>query len=197
MGLRIEDGTGQGYTVAVNALNQLKVVASDITQLDSRSISGHGYNVNTGVITLTSAAESGILYVQNTGTEYLVIDSMLISVGDSNAGAAVDVIVRNYRNPDAGTLISGGSAVSAVNRNFGSSLPATITAKIGTTGSTITSGTVVSARLVHDSTQTDATIGWILPAGTAFATSIQPPAGNTSMQVFITASMYFINEDEV
>ena len=69
----IRDGKGLGFLAQVTSRNKLAVdsVSTDIAVDENKR--GNSYNINTGVITLTDAADTPVLYVKNNEDEDLVI----------------------------------------------------------------------------------------------------------------------------
>lgn len=144
------------------------------------------YNINTGLITLTTAGESGILYFKNNESTDFDIDQVVVILGPSTGGSATDTTrVRIYKNPTTGTLISGASAVDInSNRDFGSSdtLASSLAYK-GAEGNTITDGSSHVESLVSPGNRVVFNISEVLRKGNSIAISLEPNDSNTSMKV--------------
>ena len=69
----IMDGTGKGYQAQVDEKNRLRVLAVGKTIAEDAAKAGDSYNINTGTITLTSASESGVLYLKNNGDNDVIV----------------------------------------------------------------------------------------------------------------------------
>ena len=192
MSISIIDGTGSGKLTGVTSDNRIKAIAVSYTGLEAGALGFNGYYIDTGVITLTSANESAILYVKNNHTTLLLqLSTILYSFGNSNANG--DIIVKSYINSTGGTIISAGSAPAVSNRNFGSTVPAQVTSFVGGEAKTITGGTLGLSR-IYATPRTDlVTPGVILPVGTNITTTITPPTSNTSIKVGIAYVVQFID----
>lgn len=179
----IESGTGNGKSVAVTEDNYLRV-SSRVLSIEQHTIlDGNAYNINTGDITLTSANESALLYLKNTGTQDWGNLGAIFLLGNSNVSGE-DWVVKTYRNPTAGTLISSGTALEAFNRNFGSAKTLTGTVLSGLEGRTITAsdGVAIQTRSPTNGRLVIA-VGVLIPPGASVALSVEPPTGNTSVVV--------------
>lgn len=185
MGFHIEDGTGSGKAAKVNTDNQLEVRSVTQSSFERATSGGNSFNINTGLITLTSAGESGILYVKNTSsTKNIRVDGVVVILGPSTGGATTDTThIRFYKNPTTGTLISGASAVSdESNRNFGSGITLEADSYKGAEGNTITDGTTHIQSLVSPGNRVFFSIDEVLQPGNSTAVSYEPPDSNTSMK---------------
>lgn len=184
------DGTGSGYTAKVDSENRVRTLAVTVSSCDDATDKGNSYNINTGLVTLTSAAESGILYIKNGEDKHLHLSSVVVILGPSTGGSATDTTrIRFYRNPTTGTLISNATAVADNgNRNFGSSNELTDTlAYAGATGNTVTDGEVIIESLVSPGNRISFDIDMVLPKGKSIAISLEPNDSNTSMKTMVAA----------
>ena len=67
----IEDGTGNGYKAKVDSQNRLRTLAiSEGFNVDAAS-NGENFNINTGVMNLTSANESAVAYFKNKSNRWV------------------------------------------------------------------------------------------------------------------------------
>ena len=187
----IEDGA-TGKTAKVNSDNTLAVHSITISEAEHASDLGQSYNVNSGLITLTSAAESGVLYFKSNENVNVHIDSIIIILGPSTGGSATDTTqVRLYSNPTTGTLISGATDADTVeNRNIGASSTLDALAYKGATGNTITDGTILLESLVSPGSRAVFNIDITVPKGKAIAISYEPNDSNTSMKVMAAFSCH-------
>ena len=157
--------------------------ASEQSTLDSKA-----YNINSGLITLTTAGESGLIYYKHNESDEFDITSIVVIMGPSTGGSTSDTThVRIYKNPSTGTLISGATAVDInSNRHFSSSdtLSSSLAYK-GATGSTITDGSTHIESLVNPGSRVSFPISETLSKGNSIAVSLEPNDSNTSMKVMI------------
>lgn len=179
-----------GDKAVVNALGRLLVDSVSKTIVENAAKNGDSYTINTGTINLTSSSESAVLYLKNNGTNDLEIVNINFLLGNSTGGTG-DLEVKVYRNPTAGTIVSGATAVDIIeNKNAGSSNTLTVDCYKGAEGNTITDGSdwyyfllPGAARSYVISTDTI-----VIPKGSSVGVSITPQTSNTSMntQVFLS-----------
>jgi hypothetical protein len=181
----IRDGKGQGYLAAVDDSNRLRVAGTSETSEKTANRLGNAYNINTGVITLTDAADTPILYLKNNEEKDLLIEAIAVGFGPSTGGSSTEERqITIVRNPTTGTIISGATAVDInSNRNYGSANSLTVDAYKGATGNTMTNGDD-HILLYNTGTRLFATISETLPKGTTIGIKVEPPASNTSMKVY-------------
>jgi hypothetical protein len=198
MGLYIEDGQGSGVTAGVTSTHRLRTTTVSFTALQSQAILGYSYNINTGVIALSSSLESGVCYVKNTSAvNNLHLNGLNLSLGNSVSGSG-DVVVRFYQNPTAGTMLSYMQPVTASsNRKFSvlTTVPATMYK--GGDGTTATGGTYISTYVFQTGNNHFMQPDFVITPGTSVAFTVQPKSGNTMMLVAATIDLFLANEDVV
>lgn len=134
----IQDGTGTGSKVKIDAGNRMKVHA--ITEDESlHSIeAGDAYNINTGMISVTGDAT--LVYIKNNEVQPLLVESIAMGSfeGITHSDDPYLVIVRN---PTGGDLITDATSVSMnQNRDFGTSKTLLADTYKGKVGGTMTGG---------------------------------------------------------
>lgn len=178
----------RGTTVKVDKNERFHTFAVVRTVSEQATQDSIAYNLNSGLVTLTTAGESGIIYFKNNESESFDISSIVVIMGPSTGGSATDTTrVRVYKNPTTGTLISGATAVDInSNRDFGTSdtLSSSLVYK-GATGNTITDGSVHIDSLVSPGTRASFAISEVLRKGNSLAVSLEPNDSNTSMKVMV------------
>ena len=174
-----------GKTARVNLDNTLATHSINITEAEHASDLGQSYNVNSGLITLTSAAESGILYFKSNEDVNIHVDSLVIILGPSTGGVTTDTTrIRIYSNPTTGTLISNAvNADTVQNRNVGATSALAADTYKGATGNTITDGDIMLESLVSPGSRAVFAIDFTIPKGKSIALSYEPNDSNTSMKV--------------
>jgi hypothetical protein len=181
-----------GNSAKVDDSRRLHVDAITFQRSEQESELGNAYNINTGVINLTSANKSAVLYVKNMEDYDLLVSNIFYLLGNSNS--AGDVLIDVLRNPTTGTIVSGASAaeMAGVNRNFGSSRTLSdSTMYKGAEANTFTDGTKVVESIVQDGNRWFLSIGdIIIPKGSSIGFNITPPASNTSMDIEVALSCY-------
>lgn len=194
----IEDGTGRGYKAKVDDNKRLHVDSSGRTQDQQAALLSDSYNINTGAITLTSDGESAVFYMKYTGDNPLVIKEILGIIGTTTGGSG-DGEIKIIKNPSAGTIVSGASAVTTnSNRDFGSANQLDGVVYKGAEGNTLTDGSVF-ADSIRSSFGTvitfDASI-IVLRKGNSIGVKFTPPAGNTSQTIKIAVTC-FVEDSEL
>lgn len=203
MAFRITDGKGRGNEVAVDNRQRLLVAALIETESNFYTLEGLKFNINTGNITLTSAAKTSVLYLKNNDDRDLYVDSLIYNIGNSTNGAGqfyVDII----RNPTAGDIITNANDVdigttSNANLNFGSSNTLDADIYKGATGETVLSGGGEILKTINknpaDRIIIDPAGGFILPKGSTFGINYTPPVGNTTQIVEFAINVHVRGED--
>lgn len=184
--MQIDDGTGTGFKARVDSLNRIHTFSIVRTEETDAAASARSYVIETGLITLTSANKSAVMYLKNTELLRLFIDGFIIYTGLSTGGTIDDSsIVEILKNPTAGTIVSGAVDVDIEsNRNFSSTAPLNADAFKGAEADTFTDGnTHLVGGFSPDTDQLKS--GIILSNGNSFGVNVTPPAANTSMVISI------------
>ena len=198
----LESGTGNGRSAAVTAENRLECASKTTGILDYRLIQGNAFNFNPSTITLTTGNESALWYLKSNATAIagvgtnLLIPAVVVMIGDAAGTLSTEWRIKAYRNPTAGTLVDSGTAGSPLNRNFASNREFDGTTLYGAEGSTITAseGVVFETLLPQGSSgRFVIPVSLFLQQGNSVAFSIEPPTGNTSVDIQIAASFYMID----
>lgn len=196
--ITIKDGS-TGNVSKVDLNRRLHTAAVTESQSDHACDTGieQKYNINTGDITLTSAAKTSVLYIKNTGDDDLVITALIYNLGATTSGTG-DVKIDIIRNPTAGDIITNtndvlvGPGVSA-NQNFGSSNTMSGLFYKGATGETALSGgsVSISTRSASNTGRIFISLGAVvIPKGIALGVDYTPPTSNTSQIVQFAAACY-------
>lgn len=184
--MRIQDATGQGPGAKVGSTNRLYTFAISESFEEFANKEGDAYNINTGTITLSDAADTPILYFKNNEDKDLIVTAIAIGAGPST-GAATDAnaVITIVRNPTAGTIVSGATAVDMnENRNFGSSKTLTADAYKGATGNTMTDGDDIIQLYQSENSRLFAQLNLIIPKSKSIGIKFDPAASNTSQDVY-------------
>jgi hypothetical protein len=137
MATTIQDGTGTKFKVKINSDNRLLSQTISESEFDNSVGRGVAYNINTEFLTITGSSEVPLLYIRSTVDRDLVLNAWFIGT-DADSGTATRLsLMRVYKNPTSGTIISSGTDITPVNRNFGSSNEFEGTAKKGGDGFTV------------------------------------------------------------
>ena len=179
----IQDGTGASYGAKVDSNNRLYTQSITEAMSSHAGELGRKFNINTGDITLTSSAETTVLYVKNNETYDYIVENLIYNLGNTTGGSG-DIKLDLIRNPTAGAIVSNANAVDInSNQNFGSTITFSSLAYKGATGEAVFSdGTVsVSTRSASSTGRIFISLGAIvIPRGVALGINYTPPTGNTS-----------------
>lgn len=189
----IQDGRTSN-TAKVNDGNALLTISKTLSLEAVETVNGQSFNINTGDIALTSADESAVLYIKNTDTVAFFIPSFVFLLGASTNGSG-DWLTSIDGGTIAGTIVSGASSVSAVNRNIGSSRTVTGLFYKGAEGNTATGGTTVYSSRLASNGRVVVAADTVLQPGSALAVFITPPASNTSATIQVAVPLYRRTED--
>ena len=192
MGFEITDGTGKGNSAGVDATGRLLVRAINETIFQNAAEEGEAYFIGTPIITATTANESALLYVKNNEDSPLVLGDFFIVAEATASGSPNMFRINWYKNP---TSISSGTAIPALNQNFGSSDTLDADIEYGVEGSTVTGGSLAATLSFPIGQFNNFMANLILEKGSSFVVTVTPPAGNTNMPVqFGTRSIKYIEQ---
>lgn len=181
------DGKGRGYLAEVDSSNRLNTYSVATQDEFEANRDGDAYNINTGVINLTDAAETPVLYLKNNENNDLHIRAIAIGLATSSNGASNEMIKATViRNPTAGTIVSSSVNVDInSNRNYGSNKTLTSDAYKGATGKTMTDGTDHIIFYASDFGRLFGTIDEVIPKGSSIGIKLTPPTGNTYLPCYV------------
>lgn len=190
----IKNGVGNGDLAKVDNSNRL-CVRSVVDSTFQESLSfGRAFVISSGIVNLTNAAASGILYIKNNENRDMLLSKLNIFIGNSTGGTAVtNFVITSTINPTGGTLISAASSVTPANLNFGASSSISMDSFKGVQGSTVSGGIAVSD-IQPDSGRFPLIDVAILPKGFSIAISITPKTSNTNLDVIVTFAIELIEE---
>ena len=180
MGFEIKDGTGTGNVARVDSENKLAVRAVQETEFEKAVLGGRAFNINTELLTITSDTEHALLYIKNNEDLPLIVSAWFIGTDAGTNGANLG-LVRTYFNPTGGTIISGGTDGTAVNRNAGNSRTLEADIKVGGQGFTFT-GQDTPAVLYQTQTVSSRVFGnvfLVLPKGSSLVATYDPNGAQT------------------
>lgn len=190
----ISDGTGTGFSVKVNEENRLYTFADSVPSGAIGAINSRMWSVASGDITLTDDTESACLFLRYTGNQRLLIQRIIYQYEDSTGGSG-DNILRFYKNPTEGTIVSNASNATVTNRNF-SGVPGSLLGDKfkGAQGNTLTDGDIIGTnRNGPGFYNTDtSTSPFVLEKGNSIGFTVQPPSGNTSQLIRVFLIVYEI-----
>ncbi len=191
----IQDGRGTGNKAGVNPQGKLVTIAVTESIGAHHSFEGEGYSINTGTISLTNANKSAIQYLKNNEDEPLIVNVICYFLGTSTGGAG-DVLVQVERNPTGGTIVSGASTITPINRDFSTARTLTADSYKGAEDQTLTGGTVIDQGLFSSvGAKIMETQSYVLRKGNSIGVTITPQPSNTAMNVQCAMSLYRSTEE--
>lgn len=191
MATTIQDGTGTKLKVRVNSENRLLSQTISESEFDHAVGKGEAYNINTEFITVTGSSEVPLLYIKSTADRDLVLNAWFIGT-DANTGTATRLsLFRVYKNPTSGTIISSGTDITPVNRNFGSTNEFEGIAKKGGDGFTVSGyqSTPVLYQTQGTQQRNFGTVQLVLTKGTSVVVTYQH-YGLTSNDIYTGFQVY-------
>lgn len=203
--MKIEDGTGSSRRATVNKLNRLAVDATTFAGEDDAIRRGEGWQIasagsGAGNISFTAAQKTAMLYFSNTGAFDLVLDRVVVILGDAAGGGSNDWSLQVLRNPTGGTLITNAVSAGVSNSNHGSevaypgvayrSLTPVSTGVAGTNYDTLTGGSGAVQPLKQTIDRVILPLGRRMPTGTSLGINLTPPTGTTAASALIVAHIY-------
>ncbi len=116
----IKDGTGTGFITKVNSLNRLFVDSISTDDAIAANKAGDAYNINSGVINLSDAVDTPVLYLKNTGDPTINISAIAVGIGPTTGGSGGIPKITIIRNPTVGTIITSTPTNADIvsNRNY-------------------------------------------------------------------------------
>lgn len=183
--MEIEDGLGSGFLAGVTPNHRLMTSAVSLTLTEAATETGDTYNLNSAETTLTTTNESALFYIKNQEETNLIMTGIVINIMDY-VGTAGQPILKIYRNPTGGTIVSAASECNEQNRNYGSTDTLDMDCFQGVEGNTLTGeDNVVPVYLPTTAAVTflafDTVV--VLPKGASLGLSYTPPSGMTSTKI--------------
>jgi hypothetical protein len=159
---------------------------------DAETENGYAFNLNTGDITLTSAAKTTVFYFKNNEDIDYHLTSFIYNLGSSTGGSG-DVKLDVIKNPTTGDIITNANDAEMIsNINYGSSNTLDADVYKGATGETVVNGDIsISTRSANSTGRILIALGIVvIPKGASVAIDYTPPSGNTSQTIQVAASGY-------
>jgi hypothetical protein len=184
MELELRDATGRANGAKIDSTNRLWVRSSALSQQLEAACNGDSFQLGSGVVTITSASESAVLYVKNNEDEDLLLTGINIT-SKSMTGSTDDVaLAKLYTSNPTG--LSSSTSQTPLNNNFGSSKALDADVESGGNAVTVTGGSVTGAFYIPVNTFFNTEIAWVLPRGTSVAVSFTAGSGTTAWPVTVT-----------
>jgi len=189
MAIQIEGASSAGDGGVKRALvtngGRLSVLAAAQDASLVAALNENAYNINTGVITGLSTADSAILYYKHLEDSPIVIDTVVVGLTDADTNNPH--VLKIIKNPSAGTIVTGASAGDLiVNRNFNSvdNLSSSIFYK-GANGNTFTDGTDYIIAYAGENGRTTLPIATVLKKGNSIGLTITPSLASGTIDGYV------------
>lgn len=191
--MKLLDGKGKGYLAEVGADNRLRVHGV-VEQLEDHEIEeGNGYNLNTGLISITGDAT--LAYLENTGDDDIIIAGLALGAFEGITHSD-DPYITLVRNPTGGDLISDATAVSMnQNRNFSSAQTLTANAYKGKVGGTLTGGNDIGIFQVTPGGRSFYTINFVLGKGASVGIKLTANVSSGSANYYAALIVFTTKAD--
>ena len=181
----IEDGTGTGLMAKVGIQNRLHTHSLSTEASSVATICADAFNINTGLVTLTSCCESALLYIKNNEVNPIAVTTEFINLGSSLDACCAAISLKGtlkfYLSSTTGTLISDASCAQVLNRLVGDSSLLVADVYKGSEGKTLTNGNAIVIPGGAGAIASE----YIIPKGATFAISYTPPTGNVSLPLTV------------
>jgi len=201
----IENGVGNANKALIDANNQVHTRSTTETDIQDAVRKGNAYNINTGLIGLTAATESAVLYFKNdeapvNGESGVVIDAIAVGIDDEGTTTGMSAITI-IRNPTTGTIITSTPTVVDMNanRNFGSSnsLASTSYAYKGAEGDTFTDGTDIALFMQQPGTRGYYTVDMELEKGSSIGIKIDTDTSGGTTNIYVALICHRIDGSNI
>jgi hypothetical protein len=184
----IKDGSGTGNEAKVDTDNRLYTKADVTDNVGTATLEGDAFVVSSSIVNLTTSCCSQILYLKNNECIDIVLTEFSIIMGNTTGGAG-DFILTFTFCPTGGTIVCCGTVGGALNFNLGSASLLASDVRIGAEGSTIIGGAGGQDLFPNVDRYTVPT-RITLTKGDSLSIGIQPPAGNTNVNVSVGAVLF-------
>ena len=193
----IIDGTGKNYSAQVDDKFRL-VTFSTEKSLSQRAVeAGQAWTFG-GTVTVTDATQQGFLYVKNGLSVPFHVEKLIISFGVSTGGTTAESsLVKVWKNPTTGTLVSEATAATIkTNRLFSSAevLSSSVLVYTGDATATVTDGTLLSVANFQPALTAGTIqmpVNFILGTNNSFAVTVTANVTNSSLIAYVVAEGFF------
>lgn len=190
--MKLEDGKGSGKFAQVDSSNRVRTHAVTEDESLHANEEGNGYNINTGLISVTGDAT--LLYIKNNEEQDIVIEAIAIGSFEGITHSD-DPYITLVRNPTGGDLISDATAVSMnQNRNFGSSNTLVANVYKGKVSGTLTGGNDIAILQATPGGRSFYTINFVLPKGSSMGIKLTANV-TTGSANWYCAAICFVKDD--
>jgi hypothetical protein len=177
----IRDGSGKYTAAKVNDSNRLVVEAVSSDRTTVNLLDGRVFTLATGVINLTSASESAILYFAHSETNDDLLGTRMILWSSDSTGATASTGDLTFYLGSTG--MPAGTSFTPIANSIDSSKQLTGTFLKGAEGATLTGGTAVTTHIVPVGTPYILDFNALYAKDNSLGVTFTPPTGNTSVNI--------------
>lgn len=191
----IKDGTGTGNLVKVDTHNRLHTGSVNRTEVDAAIADGRLFIVSSTLITLTNDVLTPLIYIKNNDDRLLALNLFIMTTGASTGGTG-NAYIKTYANlDDSSTIITNAKPALVGNANPTSTKQFNGEVYYGATGDTIVGGVQFVTFILQDTEGLTTPTYSALSKGGDASYAYQAPAGNTSTEISVIMTAYYIDED--
>lgn len=171
----IQDGAGRSYSAKVTDSQRLLTKSLTLSEFSNATEIGDGYNLNTGIITLTADSDTAVAFFKYTGSKTFVLSNIAVGLGTAQGAVSNPAKITLIKNPTTGNIISDATAGDMnVNRSFSSTNTLSGNFYKGAAGKTFGNGTDAAIFFAGAGSRLFATIDFDLNQNNSIGISIDP-----------------------
>lgn len=194
MSMEIKDGTGDCHRARVDEDKRLHVGSVSRTERDAAISDGRLFIMSTGLIDLADDAETPLIYVKNQSDRNLYLDLFISTTGQSTGGSGNIYLKSHVALDPTSTIITEAKPALVGNANTTSTKTFDGIVYKGETGDTFVN-TINFATFIDQATNgINTPILAVLPKNGDICYTYKAPTGNTSMEVVILVTAYYLDE---
>lgn len=184
----IKDGTGRGYLTRVDLDNRLRTFGVTRTEFDQATVDGEAFNLNTELFAVSVTTELPVLYLKNNEARDIIVPAWFIGVDQGTLGAQ-NGLWRAYFSPNN---VTGGTAISAVNRRSGSARSFALDARRLPTWTPTGAPVLYQTQTLNS--RVFGSVFLCVPAGQSIITTVEFPTATPGFNMYTGFTGYVIEE---
>ena len=205
MNVNLKDGAGGGASARVDSKNRVHSAGVARKERDAAISEGGAFLFGSTVIEYTHAFDGDfgnganykpIVVIKNTSDRELIVSNIFASFGLSNiSDSAYFTVWKNM--DDSSQIFTDANACPVTNMDIGSPELFEGEAYIGSSTSGFTGGAANHTTIVRPDVNNiiDVDIPFSIPKGQNLFFTLVPPTGNTSMEVMLAITVYYLDSE--
>jgi hypothetical protein len=194
MSINIKDGSGEAYLAKIDVHNRLHTGTVSRTERDAAIADGRLFIMSTNVITLTDDVRTPCIFLQNDDKRPMYLDLFVSTTGPSDAATGSVKMTSWINVSPTSTIVSNAVPANVGNANTTSAKIYNGLAYQGVTGDTIVGGANLVTWIRPQESTIETPMLAVLAKGANGIFAFQAPAGNTSMEVTILLTVYYLDD---